>query len=80
MVDVDDPSATTDVGLALTVDFVALTGPANVAVAAKVLFPFAPAVHVLMPVHPPAPLQPMNVDPEFAVAVRITLLKFPLYV
>ena len=50
----------------------------KVAVAAKVLLPFSAAMHVPVPVHPPAPLQPVKVDPVLAAAVRMMLLKFPL--
>ncbi len=52
----------------------------KVAVASNSPFPVSLALHVLVPVHPPVPLQPVNVDPVLAVAVRMTSLKFPGYV
>ena len=50
-----------------------ICGAKNVAVAAKSLFPFAEAAHVVVPVHPPLPLHPAKLKPVPGVAVRFAL-------
>jgi len=48
------------------------------AAAPKMLFPVRLAKHVLVPVQPPVPLQPVKADPETAEAVSVVLV-FPPY-